>query len=92
MPPAGPVQQSVAMSEELAEVVRAILDRVPGTDRELSREADVPASTISRIRNGTRGASREVAESVADVLARWGESCQAAETELRQALEREERS
>lgn len=78
------------MSEELAEAVRAILERVPASDRELSHEADVPPSTISRIRNGSRGCTPEVARALADVLARWSTDCREAEAELRRALEAEE--
>lgn len=92
--PSSPTRQyDVAnMSEEMAEVVREILDAVPGSDRELSLEADVPPSTISRIRNGTRGCTPEVARALADVLARWSEDCRQAEASLRRALEAEEGS
>lgn len=78
------------MSERLAEEVREILDAVPGSDRELALEAGVPPSTISRIRSGERGCTPEVARALADVLARWSEDCQAAEADLRRALEVEE--
>lgn len=78
------------MSEELAEAVREVLDRVPGSDRELSLEAGVPPSTISRIRNGERGCTPDVARALADVLARWSENCREAEADLRRALQTEE--
>lgn len=78
------------MSKELAEVVREILDRVPGSDRELSQAADVPPSTISRIRNGQRGCTREVADALAEVLARWSDDCQKAAHDLRRALQTRE--
>lgn len=77
------------MSEELAEVVRQLLDQVPGSDRELARAAGVPPSTVSRIRNGTRGCTPVVARSLADVLARWSEDCAEAEADLRLALQEE---
>lgn len=78
------------MSEELAEVVREVLDRVPGSDRELCLQAGVPPSTISRIRKGERGATLEVARALADVLTQWGRDCADAEAALRRALQREE--
>lgn len=77
------------MSEELAETVQAILDRVPGSDRELALEAGVPQSTVSRIRTGERGCSPTVARALADALASWSEDCAGAEADLRRALERE---
>lgn len=83
-------QYYIAMSEELAEAVREILDAVPGSDRELSLEAGVPPSTISRIRQGERGCTPEVARALVEVLSRWSEDCREAETKLRRALQAEE--
>lgn len=77
------------VSERLAEVVRKLLDRVPGSDRELARAADVPPSTLSRIRSRTRGCTPEVARALADVLADWREDCVEAEATLRRHLEEE---
>ncbi len=77
------------MSEELAEVVREILDAVPGTDLELAEEAGVPQSTISRIRHGKRGCTPEVARALVGALSRWSEDCRTAETKLRRALQKE---
>lgn len=75
------------MSDQLGEVVRGLLDQVPCSDRALAQEAGVPQSTISRIRTGERGCTPEVAGALADALKRWGERCEAAEAELRRALE-----
>lgn len=75
------------MSEELAEAVREILDRVPGSDMELAEKAGVPQSTISRIRNGKRGCTREVARQLARALDRWSGDCAVARDHLRRALE-----
>ena len=83
-------QYYVAMSEELAEAVRQALERVPGSDRALAQEAGVPPSTISRIRNGKRGATADVVEALADALARWEDRCGDAQDSLRRALQREE--
>lgn len=78
-----------AMSEELAEAVREILDAVPGTDLELAEKAGVPQSTISRIRHGRRGCTSEVARALADALAAWSEDCREAQGTLRRALDEE---
>lgn len=78
------------MSEELAEAVRELLDEVPGSDNKLAERAGVPQSTISRIRNGKRGCTPEVAEALADALAAWADDCREAESNLRRALQREE--
>lgn len=77
------------MSKQLAKAVREVLDRVPCSDRALAREAGVAPSTLSRIRSGERGCSADIAESVADALARWAEDCRTAETDLRRTLEQE---
>lgn len=90
--PAPPVWHSIyaIMSEELAEAVREVLDAIPGSDLELAQRADVPQSTISRIRTGERGCTREVARKLAEALDRWSEDCAAARDHLRRALETEE--
>lgn len=76
-----------AMSDELAEVVRELLDRVPASDRALALAAGVPQSTVSRIRTGERGCTPEVARALADALARWSVDCREASDALRRALE-----
>lgn len=78
------------MSEDLAEAVREILDAVPGSDMELARRADVPQSTVSRIRTGTRGCTPDVARKLARALDQWSKDCTAARDHLRRALEAEE--
>ncbi len=80
-------QYYVAMSEKLAEAVRAALGRIPCSDRQLAIDAGVPPSTVSRIRSGERGATPAVARALADALARWDERCAEAERVLRDALE-----
>lgn len=78
-----------AMSEELAEAVRTILDAVPASDLELAEKAGVPQSTISRIRHGRRGCTPEVASALADALVGWSEDCRSASETLRHALDEE---
>lgn len=78
------------MSEELAEAVREILDKVPGSDMELARASGVPQSTISRVRNGERGCTPEVARALVDALDGWTENCADARDHLRHTLDREE--
>ena len=83
-------QYTVAMSERLAETMREALRDVPCSDRQLALEANVPPSTISRIRSGERAATPEVAEALADALSRWSGRCTDAERKLRRALHEEE--
>lgn len=75
------------MSDELAETVRGILDQVPGSDYELARTADVPQSTVSRIRHGKRGCTPDVARRLARALDLWSDECADARDRLRRALE-----
>lgn len=74
------------MSDQLAEVVRALLDQIPCSERALALEAGAAYANVSRIRTGERGSSQEVAASLADALRLWGERCEAAEEKLREAL------
>ena len=81
-------QHLVAMHEELADAVRQVFrGKLPCSDRQLALRAGVPASTISRIRKGERGATREVVEKLADALREWADESTAAERILREALE-----
>jgi transcriptional regulator with XRE-family HTH domain len=73
----------------LQEVVRFALAEVPGSLRAIAREAGVPHSTLVRIRQGDRDATREVAEALADALGRWAADCRSAELSLREFLTQE---
>lgn len=57
--------------EARTEAVRSAIEQGPIPLRVLAREAGVPASTLSRIRNGKLGASVAVAEAVAQALEDW---------------------
>lgn len=70
----------------LEEAVRRALAEAPGSLREIAREASVDHSTLVRIRSGKRGATREVAQAVADALGRWANRCSTAEGLLRTSL------
>ena len=78
------------MTQDLANAVRAALEQAPCSDRQLALDAGVPPSTISRIRSGERGATPEVARSLADALALWGGRGREAERALRDALAEKE--
>ena len=75
------------MNEDPTEAVRAALERIPCSDRQLALDAGVPPSTLSRIRSGERRATPAVAQALADALTRWGERCGEAERAVREALE-----
>ena len=77
----------VAMRERLSNVVRDALKRSPASLRALAREAGVPVSTVSRILAGEREATEDVASALADALTKWGASCQAASSRIRDALD-----
>lgn len=73
----------------LEEAVRRVLGQVPGSMRELAREAGIPHSTLVRIRQGHLGASPAVAEALADALGRWADECSSSEDLLRETLSQE---
>jgi transcriptional regulator with XRE-family HTH domain len=77
------------MSQNLGEAVREALELAPCSDRALANLAGVPPSTVSRVRAGERGATREVTTQLADALSRWAAECAEAEIILRRALEQE---
>jgi transcriptional regulator with XRE-family HTH domain len=79
----------VAMQKNLGDAVRQALELAPCSDRALAMLAGVPPSTISRVRAGERGATRDVTTQLADALSRWAAECAEAETILRRALEQE---
>lgn len=80
------------MSEELAEVVRRVLDEIPGSDRALAQAAGISPSTLYRIRSGERGCSPEIAEQLERTIRTWSEDCSGAAAHLRRELEAEEDS
>jgi transcriptional regulator with XRE-family HTH domain len=69
--------------------VRQALELAPCSDRALANLAGVTPSTVSRVRAGERGATREVTTQLADALGRWAAECAEAEVLLRRALEQE---
>lgn len=64
-----------AMADSLQIILRRALARVPGTVRELARDAGVAHSTLVRIQTGERPASRAVVRRVARALRSWGGRC-----------------
>ncbi len=72
----------MAEAKELNKVVRLAIRRAPCSLRALAREADVPHSTLVRIKQRTLNASPETARKLASALQRWGEACQSAASDL----------
>ena len=60
---------------------------VPGSLRELAREAGMSHSLLSQIRNGKRNASTQTLDALAAALGRWSHQCQVGAKTLRQAME-----
>ncbi len=68
------------------EAFRRALEEAPGSLRELARAAHVSHTHLSRIRDGERALTDDVATAVAAALREWGARC----SELADALERGE--
>ena len=81
-------QHNVAVSTELAQVVVAALDSLPCSDRNVALRANVPPSTITRIRSGERGASPAVAQAILEAASEMRAGCTEAERTLKRALRR----
>ena len=75
--------------DRLEEALLKALDQAPGSLRAIAREAGVPHSTLVRIKRGERGATVDVAGSVAEALRRWADRCSSAEGLLRDSLSQE---
>ncbi len=73
----------MAKAKELNKVVRLAIRRAPCSLRALAREADVPHSTLVRIKQRTLNASPETARKLAAALQRWAEACRSAASDLR---------
>jgi hypothetical protein len=58
-------------TDTLTALVRRALREAPCSLRALAREADVPHSTLVRIRGGSLNASPEVADALVKALERW---------------------
>lgn len=65
--------------------VRRALVMSPTSLRAIARAADVPASTLARIKSNELGASEDVAAAVADVLERWSGDLADVASEIRRA-------
>lgn len=77
----------MTMNERLAEAIREALEGAPGSARAVALEAGVDPSMLTRIQNGERGASPELAAAVANALGRFANRYAAAEALLRRAIE-----
>ncbi len=75
------------MREILSDAVRDALESSPASLRALAREAGVPVSTLSRILREEREATEDVALRVMAALKVWGDSCQDASSNIRDALD-----
>jgi hypothetical protein len=79
------------MSTELAQAVIEALDALPCSDRNVALRANVPPSTIARIRSGERGATPAVAQAILDAASEMKAGCGEAERTLKRALRRHEK-
>jgi len=77
------------MTRQLVDAFVRALDAAPCSDRRLAREAGLSPALLSSIRNGTRDATPEAVQKIAEALARWGQNCTASADELKAALEHE---
>ena len=72
-----------AMTTKLTKDVQAAIERAPCSVKKLADAADVPQSTLSRIKDGILGATPDVAAKVAKALERWGNDCHKAANRIR---------
>ena len=72
---------------EPEQTVKIVMGTVPGSLRELAREAGISHSLVSQIRNGKRNASTQTLDALAAALRRWSHQCQVGANRLRQAME-----
>jgi hypothetical protein len=79
------------MTSILAQAVIEALDALPCSDRNVALRANVPPSTITRIRKGEVGASPAVAQAILDAAGDMKAGCTEAERTLRRALRRHEK-
>lgn len=75
------------MSERRTDAVRRALEALPVSRREIARRAEVAHTTLNRIAGGEGGASRDVAEAVADALDGLAGEVADARERVRAALE-----
>lgn len=73
------------MSDALTTAVRRAIAGAPCSVAALAAAADVPQSTLARIRSGDRNATPAVARAVARALDQWGASCARLAHGIRQA-------
>ena len=72
----------------IANALLEAIDSSPCSERALAHEAGIDHSLLVRIRQGTRGATPEVAGKVAAALEGWGDRCHSAARSLREELDR----
>lgn len=72
----------------LREVLREVIQEVPGSIRELARAAELTHVALIRARDGKMDLSPEATARVIGVLRNWGEKCSALANRLEAASER----
>ena len=77
------------MTDRLTRAVQRAIEAAPCSVAALALAATVPQSTLSRIQNGERNATPEVADAVAEALRQWGQDCTKAGDRLRQVTRTE---
>jgi hypothetical protein len=74
------------MSNGLSDAVREAIEKAPCSLRRLAEDAEIPHSTLVRIRDGSLNASPAVVERLMGALAMWAERCDEGQRELKRAL------
>jgi len=65
-------------------VIREVLERAPGSIRELAREAGISPTALQRVRDGDFRLSPKLLNRLADALERWGGTCRDLAAEVRE--------
>ena len=61
--------------DNLRAVIKEVLQRAPGSTRELARQAGLSHTALQRVRDGQMSLSPERLDALADALGRWSVDC-----------------
>jgi len=71
-------------------IISQVLDTVPGSLREIAREAGVSHTLLSHVRTGKRNATTALLRALVNALDGWGDKCRTGSAKLEQLIEEDE--
>jgi transcriptional regulator with XRE-family HTH domain len=72
------------------QIIAHVLDTVPGSLREIAREAGVSHTLLSHVRSRKRNPTPALLRALMKALDGWGEECRAGSAKLEQLIEEDE--